>query len=174
MEGPCLPPYAMGTDVINFYLYCLFSLLNTAQKWMFIDISESSFFPTKLLQIWSKMRYFFLCLFLSGWQHNLSSISLVSPFPSFAPSLSIHLSICDFWATVKREDWMKTLKVLFSPPMSPFSPDYCVYFCSQALFLYYFPKSVILSCAERLCANGILCFLAHFFFYNLSLPLFLF
>ncbi len=92
MEGPCLPPYAMGTDVINFYLYCLFSLLNTAQKWMFIDISESTFFPTKLLQIWSKMRHLFLCLSLSlsDWQHNLSFLPSRHLLHLF---LSIYLSV---------------------------------------------------------------------------------
>lgn len=147
MEGHCLPPYAMGTDVINFYLYCLFSLLNTAQKWMFIDISES-FFSHKAFANLIKDEAF-LPLPLSFWLTTQSVLHL-SRFSlpvicsiSFYPFIYLWL-----WATVKREDWMKTLKVLFSPLMSPFSPDYCVYFCSQALFLYYVLKSVILSCAE--------------------------
>lgn len=112
-----------------------FSPLNTAQKWMFIDISESSFFPHKAFANLIKDEAF-LPLPLSLWLTTQSVLHL-SRFSlpvicsiSFYPFIYLWL-----WATVKREDWMKTLKVLFSPLISPFSPDYCVYFCSQALFI---------------------------------------
>lgn len=91
MEGPCLPPYAMGTDVINFYLYCLFSPLNTAQKWMFIDISESSFISHKAFANLIKDEAF-LPLPLSLWLTTQSVLHL----SHFSILVICSISFCPF------------------------------------------------------------------------------
>ncbi len=148
MEGPCLPPYAMGTEVINFYLYCLFSLLNTAQKWMFIDISEP-FFPHKAFANLIKDEAFLsLPLSLSGWQHNLSFLPSRHLLHLF---LSIYLSVTFEPQWKGKTEWRlwRCCLVLSCPHF----PQTIVFiFIAKPLFLYHFPKSVILSWAERICA----------------------
>lgn len=146
MEGPCMPPYAMGTDVINFYLYCLFSPLNTAQKWMFIDISESFFLPTKLLQIWSKMSHFFLRLPLSLTTQSVLNPSFFLIFP-FKHLLNLSFSLSMFKSQQVKE---RVTQGLFSRPHFPQAIVFALWF----FYYYYCTKCVFKKCGGELGMNG--------------------
>lgn len=106
MEGPCLPQYAMGTDVINIYLYCLFFSTKHSSEMDVYRYFWELFYPLsfcKFDQRWAISS--FPSLFL--WEHRPFSISLRLVFP-FSPILS---NICSISVTFSFHCMYKCLQL---------------------------------------------------------------